>query len=293
MDDLIFALEHQPYKADVQALRHGLARTNIERAPSIMSTPLLDFAVFVRDRTGQISGGCVAEISWGWLYIDTLWLSDDLRGQGTGSRLLRVAEQEAVRRGIVSSYLFTTSFQALPFYLKQGYELWGELQDCPPGHTYYYLRKQHIAPAPADTDFEIQIPPAAETVQTLTDGLIRHARENVALEDQHLAVFIRKPGSVAGDGNILGGILGSTYWGWFDLRFLWVDASLRGQGCGRRLYHMAEAECIGRGVRNVFTDTADFQAPDFYEGLSFEVVGTLPDRPPGHTSYFLRKMGIH
>ena len=35
-----------------------------------------------------------------------------------------------------------TSFQALPFYQKYGYQVWGQLDDFPPGHTHYYLRKE-------------------------------------------------------------------------------------------------------------------------------------------------------
>lgn len=34
------------------------------------------------------------------------------------------------------------SFQALPFYQKQGYSVFGELPDMPPGHVSYFLKKQ-------------------------------------------------------------------------------------------------------------------------------------------------------
>ncbi len=50
-------------------------------------------------------------------------------------------EQYARSKGISNFHLETTSFQALPFYQKQGYQVFGELPDMPPGHTTYFLRK--------------------------------------------------------------------------------------------------------------------------------------------------------
>jgi len=44
--------------------------------------------------------------------------------------------------------LETASFEARPFYEKLGYEVFAALEDYPPGHTKFYLRKR-LAPAPA------------------------------------------------------------------------------------------------------------------------------------------------
>lgn len=38
-------------------------------------------------------------------------------------------------------YLDTLDFQALPFYEREGYSIFGILEDYPPGHRQYYLRK--------------------------------------------------------------------------------------------------------------------------------------------------------
>lgn len=53
-----------------------------------------------------------------------------------------MAEDEARKRGAKHAYLDTFSFQALDFYRKYGYEIFGELQDFPVGHQRYYLVKQ-------------------------------------------------------------------------------------------------------------------------------------------------------
>jgi hypothetical protein len=53
-----------------------------------------------------------------------------------------MAEAEARQRGAQHAYLDTFSFQAPGFYKKHGYQVFGELQDFPPGHQRYFLTKQ-------------------------------------------------------------------------------------------------------------------------------------------------------
>jgi GNAT superfamily N-acetyltransferase len=87
-------------------------------------------------------GGVVAVIYWDWLYIDLMWMQEELRGCGYGSRLLILAENEARKRGAKHAFLDTFSFQAPGFYEKQGYRMFGELQDFPQGCQRYFMTKQ-------------------------------------------------------------------------------------------------------------------------------------------------------
>jgi len=91
---------------------------------------------------GEVVGGVIAATYWNWLYIDLMWLKEEVRGQGYGRKLLQLAEEEGRRRGATHAHLDTFSFQAPGFYQKQGYEVFGELKDFPPGHTRYYLVKE-------------------------------------------------------------------------------------------------------------------------------------------------------
>jgi GNAT superfamily N-acetyltransferase len=101
-----------------------------------------DFALYARDAEDRVVGGMFGHSGMGWLYIDYLWLADDQRGNGLGAHLLGLAEDEARRRGCSGVFLYTYSFQAPGFYKKQGFELMGVLEDCPPGHQRFYLKKQ-------------------------------------------------------------------------------------------------------------------------------------------------------
>ena len=96
-------------------------------------------AVLIR-REGQIVGGLWGHTAFGWLFVELLFSPADLRG-GMGTRLMDMAEDEARRRGCRHAWLDTYSFQARGFYEKRGYQVFGQLDDYPPGHVRYFLRR--------------------------------------------------------------------------------------------------------------------------------------------------------
>ncbi|MCP4427876.1 MAG: GNAT family N-acetyltransferase, partial [Chloroflexi bacterium] len=91
------------------------------------------------------------------------------------------------------------------------------------------------------------------------------------------------------DEEVVGGVIGELFFGWFHVDLLWVKEELRGQGYGRRLLARVEEGARQRGAKNAYLDTFSFQAPDFYKKLGYEVFGELPDFPAGHQRYFLMK----
>ncbi|MCB9159209.1 MAG: GNAT family N-acetyltransferase [Caldilineaceae bacterium] len=123
---------------DVMALHRGLEAFNRRVAGDVNYRPL---NIFVRDDAGTVIGGLLGATYWTWLAIEILWLHEDLRGRGLGTQLVTMAEQEATRRGARHTQVDTVDFQALGFYQKLGYAVFGQLEDCPEGHTRYYLAK--------------------------------------------------------------------------------------------------------------------------------------------------------
>ena len=97
--------------------------------------------------------------------------------------------------------------------------------------------------------------------------------------------FVRQ----APDQEVVGGVLGEIYWGWFYIDLLWVKDELRGRGYGHRLMTHAEQEAQQHGAKNAYLDTFSFQALDFYKQHGYQVFGELQDFPTGHQRYFLRK----
>ncbi|MFI9648967.1 GNAT family N-acetyltransferase [Streptomyces sp. NPDC052040] len=91
-------------------------------------------------------------------------------------------------------------------------------------------------------------------------------------------------------GEPAGGLAGHTWAAWLHVDLLWVDDRHRGAGLGARL--LAEAERLAReehGCVAARLETWDFQAPDFYRKQGYDVVGVVPDYPPGTTEYTLVK----
>mgnify|MGYP000024873671 FL=1 len=74
----------------------------------------------LRSPDQEIVGGVVGAIHWNWLYINLMWIKDELRGRGYGHQLLMLAEEEGRKRGAKQVYLDTFSFQAPGFYKKYG-----------------------------------------------------------------------------------------------------------------------------------------------------------------------------
>lgn len=131
-------LETTSQPVEEQVVLDGLRAFNVK----VIGDPnMTTVDVFARDDHGRVIGGLVGWIKWRWLYVSKLWLPDSLRGTGTGTKLMQTAEEHAWKEGCLGAYLDTFEYQALPFYLKLGYELFGTLEGFPPGYKQYYLKK--------------------------------------------------------------------------------------------------------------------------------------------------------
>ena len=109
-----------------------------KREPS-KSEPL---NIYLEDEQGNLKAGMVAETFGNWLEIEYLYVSDDLWGQGIGSKILKMAERESKERGCKYSFVNTFNFQAPNFYEKHGYKEVFALKEYPyTGERYYYTKE--------------------------------------------------------------------------------------------------------------------------------------------------------
>lgn len=139
-------IEEAPDPRDTTYLSEQLHAYNVARTGYTDGRLL---GIFVRDTAGEIVAGLNGYTWGGALYVETLWVREDLRGAGYGSRLLAAAEAEAVRRGATTAFLDTHSFQAPAFYQHHGYTVFGAAEEWPRGYSKLFLRKP-LAPAEAD-----------------------------------------------------------------------------------------------------------------------------------------------
>ncbi|MBR5448061.1 MAG: GNAT family N-acetyltransferase [Clostridia bacterium] len=127
--------------------------------------------------------------------------------------------------------------------------------------------------------------PDEKEIKYIRDALYRFNEERVG-DDGHTPLNIVEYDE---EGNIAGGIIGGTYWGWMYVDILWVREDRRGRGIGTALLREAECEARRRGCHHVHLDTMSWQAPEFYKKHGYEVIGTLPDIPSGNQKQLLMK----
>lgn len=120
-----------------------LIRDEVIKYSDIHSSPrnFRSIALALREESGSVVGGVTAFIAWDWLLIEVLWVAEELRNKGHGSFLLKEIEKLAKKEKCNHSRLDTFDFEAKDFYLKNGYQVYGELKGFPGEHSQYHLRK--------------------------------------------------------------------------------------------------------------------------------------------------------
>jgi GNAT superfamily N-acetyltransferase len=138
MDSSDFVVENHPAIEDVRFLEDRLYEYNTAQTGVDDGQWL---AIFVRDGRQQICAGLEGWTWCGSCYIRHVWVHEDLRGQGYGTKLMRAAEAEAATRGCSHMLLESFDFQAPEFYQKLGYAVFAVLDEHPRQHRHYYLHK--------------------------------------------------------------------------------------------------------------------------------------------------------
>jgi GNAT superfamily N-acetyltransferase len=141
MKDCSITLEADPTDADIQAIVHGLVQFNNSYTEAENWQRLV---LSLRNPGGALQGGLLGHTHWRWLFVSHLWIAEPVRRQGYGRSLILRAEEEAISRGCGHAHLDTFDFQARGFYERLGYTVFGQLDNYPPGHTRYFLRKTFL-----------------------------------------------------------------------------------------------------------------------------------------------------
>ena len=136
-------IESQPDERDQRLIDEGLDIFNFAKAGP--DNPQ-DLWVMARDANGSLIGGLKGRSTYAWLFIDWLWVSSEVRGQGVGAKLMKKAEDAAQQRKCLGAYVSTFSFQAPEFYRRIGYEDFGRIEDFPVGHACIWLKKTFNQP---------------------------------------------------------------------------------------------------------------------------------------------------
>ncbi len=125
-------------------IRQQVRQHNVERSPlhAKKRSEGTQAVTLLATRDDQPIGGISGEMYWGWLHIEWFFIVEEERGSGLGTQLFRQLEEWARVAGVQRIRVETFSFQALPFYERQGFVEVGRIDDYPPGMSYHLLVKQ-------------------------------------------------------------------------------------------------------------------------------------------------------
>jgi GNAT superfamily N-acetyltransferase len=132
-------LTDAPSDGDMAIIMSGLTAFN---TADVGPAERRSLAVLIRDDDGKVIGGMFGFTGWDWLFTQWLFIPEALRGQGMAGKLLAKAEAEAIARGCHGAWIDTFNPQALRAYQRQGYVIFGELPEFPPGRSRTFLQKQ-------------------------------------------------------------------------------------------------------------------------------------------------------
>lgn len=132
-------ISETPGPSDREAILHALVSYNDSNGPPSGFQPL---AILLCDpSTGETVGGLWGKSSYDWVFIELLVVPERWRGQNVGTLLLGKAEEIGRERNCVGLWLNTFGFQARGFYEKNGFEVFGSVDDYPRGSNCYFMRK--------------------------------------------------------------------------------------------------------------------------------------------------------
>ena len=127
--------------------------------------------------------------------------------------------------------------------------------------------------------------PESDDMKVLVDGMLSyHASKGHPRVVTKYSIMIKDE-----EEKLVGCVMVSFLWNGMQIGSLWVEEKMRGQGLGKKLMEMAEAEGKKRGATFAYTDTFTWQAPGFYEKIGYTIYGTLEGFPPGNELSYYRK----
>ena len=120
-EDYRFDYQENPDAHDEHVLFEGINAQAILKKG--VEKPIKSFGIFIKDPHGNVLGGVRGASYYGCLYVDMLWLKEELRHQGLGTHLMVEAEKIGRAHACSFAAVNTMDWEALSFYQKLGYAI--------------------------------------------------------------------------------------------------------------------------------------------------------------------------
>ena len=134
-------IKTQRHVPALPSMSRELSRHLADAGQALRDDELLTFLFSVTDSSGSLVAGCKGEIPFGSAHVSELWVSDEYRGQGLGTQLLKDVEGIALEKDCTRIRLETRNPRAKKLYESLGFVVFGELKEYEGLNSMYYLEK--------------------------------------------------------------------------------------------------------------------------------------------------------
>jgi GNAT superfamily N-acetyltransferase len=138
--------------------------------------------------------------------------------------------------------------------------------------------------------FRIEYRPATENEEKFViSSLKKHTSDvkGVNTKDEPFSVL------VFNSDELVGAVIGKTFWNWLYADLVWVAEKCRGSRIGTDIMAKTEEKARMMGLTGIYLWTETWQAPAFYSKLGYENYVVFNDFPPGHKRLGFRKYLSH
>jgi GNAT superfamily N-acetyltransferase len=138
----------------------------------------------------------------------------------------------------------------------------------------------------SDYNWHIEFDPPEEQILALRHQLRQDNFRKVGpdIDGIGMSIMVR-----SNSDELLAGISGYLWSKVFEIDYLWVHETLRGQGVGSKLVLDMEEEAKERGCRTITANMFSFQASEFYRKLGYVAFGVIDGYGDRFQKYFLSK----
>jgi GNAT superfamily N-acetyltransferase len=116
---------------EIEQMNSGFDKLSLEEGLEIESSDRFSFVALI----GNTFIGCSSGLAYkngvnysGWFFLTDLFVEKEYRSQGLGADLLKALEEQTRSIGIKYIWLWTSGYEALKFYRRQGYNKFTELE---------------------------------------------------------------------------------------------------------------------------------------------------------------------
>ncbi|MCK4934450.1 MAG: GNAT family N-acetyltransferase [Simkaniaceae bacterium] len=135
-DGIDFDLSENPSQNGVDFLTQKINESTVGYGKAY------SFAIFARDRNGNLIGGLNGSVIYHMIYTDQLWVDMQYRKQGVGKQLMERVHSYGKGKKCSLAMVATMSFQAPIFYQKIGYSVEFSKEGFGNAGTYLLLSKK-------------------------------------------------------------------------------------------------------------------------------------------------------